>query len=106
MGFPPYREPGTRCTPRVDDVGIAARLGTNPLQQVQDQGFDGIRHNFLLVSGNIGALPPGASGTTDPSLRVTHCCVLRPLPDCAVGWRSVCKCWSEGLLRLGIVPSL
>lgn len=34
----PNCQPRTGCTPRVHDLGTAARLAINPLEEIQDQG--------------------------------------------------------------------
>ena len=38
VGLLPNREPGTRSAPGFDDFGVRPRVGTNPFQQVEDQG--------------------------------------------------------------------
>jgi hypothetical protein len=43
-GFFPYGKPRTRSAPRVNDFGIGSRPGTDPFEQVKDQGVDGIGH--------------------------------------------------------------
>lgn len=44
IGFFPYRETWTRRAPRLEDFGIRARPRTDPLQEVQDQRFNRVRH--------------------------------------------------------------
>jgi hypothetical protein len=48
VGFLPDREAGTRSPPCIDDFGIGSRPRTDPLEEVQDQGVEGIGHGHLL----------------------------------------------------------
>jgi hypothetical protein len=69
IGFLPDRKVGTRGTPDLHDLGISPRTRTDPFEEVQDQGFDGVGHSHLLhdllesepttTSGKLDAAGPG-----------------------------------------------
>src|SRR5512134_1803300 len=48
IGLLPDWQARTRRAPCLDHFGVRPRAGTNPLQQVEDQGIDGVGHDRLL----------------------------------------------------------
>jgi hypothetical protein len=52
VGFFPHREARTRCPPRLQHLGVRARVGTEPREEVENQDVDGLgQRSFASVSG-------------------------------------------------------
>src|SRR5580693_3253243 len=45
LGGLPHRQSWTRCTPHVEHFGVAARVAAHPLQEVEQQGVNGVSHS-------------------------------------------------------------
>jgi hypothetical protein len=48
IGLLPDGQARTRRAPCLDHFGVGPRAGTDPLEQVEDQGVDGVGHERLL----------------------------------------------------------
>ena len=64
VGFFPHRKTWARCAPSLHDLRVAARLATEPFQQIKNERFNGIRHH--RSSGGGGALRSLARSATAP----------------------------------------
>ncbi len=45
LGGLPHWQSGTRRAPHVEHFGVGPRLGAHPLQEVEDQGVNGVGHS-------------------------------------------------------------
>jgi len=44
IGILPYGQTRTRCPPGVEYLGVWAGVGAYPLEEVENQSFNGVRH--------------------------------------------------------------
>jgi hypothetical protein len=74
IGVLPYGQPRTRCPPDFEYLGVWARVGTYPLEKVEDQRFNGVGHRALweVAGGSHIATPCGASKEDTPRSVVTE----------------------------------
>jgi len=47
VGVLPYGQARTRCPPRVENVGVRTSIRAYPLEEVENQRFDGVGHGYL-----------------------------------------------------------
>jgi hypothetical protein len=56
VGVLPHGKARTRRPPRLQHVGVGAGLGAHPLEQVEDQGVDGVGHRACCGLAQLGQL--------------------------------------------------
>jgi hypothetical protein len=68
VGFLPNRKSWARGAPSFYDFGVGTQIGTNPLEKVKDQGFNGIGHRRLGVVGRVQARQNDSRATNSTSI--------------------------------------
>jgi hypothetical protein len=51
VGVLPHGKARTRRPPRLEHLGVGAGVGADPLEEVEDQGVDGLGHYCCVGSG-------------------------------------------------------